>query len=137
MDSVIPGLRFPAHALDEILRSGNQLGFLTADQIVATLMKGISHFAGKSKELPIVLVGKIGGDDTSALGLGLNDNRSMRQTRNDAIANQEVFAVKLFFGGKLRNKPPLPEFYWKSPCARGDKFDPTHGPYKLWSSNWI
>ena len=106
MDSVIPGLRFPAHALDEILRSGNQLGFLTADQIVATLMKGISHFAGKSKELPIVLVGKIGGDDTSALGLGLNDNRSMRQTRNDAIANQEVFAVKLFFGGKLRNKPP-------------------------------
>ena len=43
------GLRFPAHALDKILRTGNQLGFLTADQIVTALMKGISHLAGKAK----------------------------------------------------------------------------------------
>ena len=50
------------------------------------------------------MVGKVGGDHSTALGLGLNDHRGMRQTRNDAVANQKMFTVKFFLSGELRNK---------------------------------
>ena len=101
-------------------------------------MKGIAHLAREGKKLPIVLVGKVGGDHTIALGLGLNDHRGMRQTRNDAVANQKMLTVKLFFGGELRNKTSLLlNFIIKKPCVREGKFDPGRGPYKQWWSNWI
>ncbi len=51
------------------------------------LVKGIAHLARESKKLPIVLVGKVGGDNTTSLGLGLNDHRGIRQSRNDSVAN--------------------------------------------------
>lgn len=104
LDPRADGFGLPAHPFDKILRTVNQLGFLTADQIVTALMKGIAHLAREGKKLPIVLVGKVGGDHSTALGLGLNDHGGMRQTRNDAVANQKMFTVKLFLSGELRNK---------------------------------
>ena len=80
-------VQLQAHAFDKILRTDNQLDFFTVDQIVKALMKGIAHFAWESKKLPIVLVGKVGGDHTTSLGLGLNDHRGIRHIRNDSVAN--------------------------------------------------
>ena len=81
--------------------------FLGANQIVAPLMKGISHFTWKGKKLPVVLVDKIGCYYASPFGLRLNDHCGVRQTRNDTVANKKVFAVKLFLSGKFRKNPPL------------------------------
>lgn len=106
MDPRADGFGLSAHPFDKILRTGNQLGFLTADQIVTALVKGIAHLAREGKKLPIVLVGKVGGDHTTALGLGLNDHRGMRQTRNDAVANQKMFRSNFSSVVNSEIKPP-------------------------------
>ena len=45
LDPRADGFGLSAHPFDKILRTGNQLDFLTADQIVTALMKGIAHLA--------------------------------------------------------------------------------------------
>jgi hypothetical protein len=52
LDPRADGFGLPAHPFDKILRTGNQLGFLTADQIVTALMKGIAHLAREGKKAP-------------------------------------------------------------------------------------
>ncbi len=137
MDPRADGFGLPAHPFDKILRTGNQLGFLTADHFVTALMKGIAYLAREGKKLPIVLVGKVGGDHTTAIRLELNDHRGMRQTCNDAVANQKMFTVKLFFGGELRNKTSFLLNFIRKNLLFGRVNLILRGPFKQWWSNRI
>ena len=138
LDAFFLVLSFPTYAFDQIVCISNQLRFLGANQIVAPLMKGISHFTWKGKKLAVVLVDKIGCYHASPFGLRLNDHCGVRQTRNDTVANKKVFAVKLFLSGKFRKNPPPPaRFCRKKRCVLEDKFDPDHVPCKQWWSNRI
>src|SRR5438045_1704897 len=93
---------FPAHRLDDLLRTGEQHGLIISYEMVAAGTFNVCNPAGKCEYIFIITIGQLCRDHTPSFDACFDHDRSITHTGHDTVTAGEIMFVGLNAGTELR-----------------------------------